>query len=125
MMRRPAAAPAVDLSGLTFRPLATEPVLETHPAWAPDGNSIAYMAVVDGLSQIFTRSIAGTDHARDHSASNPSWSPDGSALYFNSAGGLWVVGSAGGTPDPVLERAGRYAIHPDGKTIVFQRGAGL
>jgi hypothetical protein len=34
---------------------------------------------------------------------------------------MWVVGSAGGTPDRIFEGAGAYAIHPDGKTIVFRR----
>ncbi len=128
MPRAPAAGVA-DLSGLTFRPIATESVQEDDPSWAPDGASIAYVATVDGLSQIFTRAIGSTDAAQitrgTTGAFNPSWSPDGSAIYFNSAGGLWVVGSAGGAPDRVFERAGRYALHPDGRTIVFQRQGGL
>jgi predicted Ser/Thr protein kinase len=127
-LRRPATAALPDLSGLVFRPLATEPMPETDPAWAPDGKSIAYAAIADGLPQIFTRSIEGSDAAQitrgRAGAFNPSWSPDGSAIYFNSAGGLWVVASAGGAPERIFERAGRCAIHPDGKTIVFQWAAG-
>jgi hypothetical protein len=122
-VRRPAAA--ADLSALTFRPLATEPVMELEPSWAPDGNSIAYVAMVDGVRQIFTKSIGGGEAAQitrsATGAYNPSWAPDGSAIYFNSTDGLWAVGSAGGAPDRIFEGAGTYAIHPDGKTIVFQR----
>jgi len=126
---RPATASTNDLSGLTFRPLATESVMEADPSWAPDGRTIAYVAMVDGRSQIFTRSVDGGQAAqitRDSAeAANPAWAPDGSAIYFNSAGGLWVVGSAGGAPDRVFERVGEYAIHPDGTTIVFQRAGAI
>lgn len=128
-IRRPPAAAVADLSGLVFRPLATESTLENDPAWAPDGTSIAYVAIADGLPQIFTRSIGEGGAAQitrgTAGADNPSWSPDGSAVYFTSAGGLWVVSSAGGVPERVFERAGRCVIHPDGKTIVFQRAGGI
>jgi eukaryotic-like serine/threonine-protein kinase len=123
------AAPAADLSGLTFRPIATEAVTEDQPSWSPDGKSIAYMTTVNGLPQVFTRSVGSTEAAQITRATtgafDPAWSPDGSAIYFRSAGGLWIVGSAGGAPDRVFERVGRYALHPDGKTIVFQRAGGL
>ncbi len=122
--RRTRTASVADLSGLAFRPIATESVLEDAPSWAPDGESIAYLATVNGRLQIFTRSIGSIDAAQitrgTTGAANPAWSPDGSAIYFNSAGGLWVVGSAGGAPDRIFERAGRFAVHPDGKTLVFQ-----
>jgi Tol biopolymer transport system component len=122
-------APSPDLSGLGFRPIATEPVQESDPSWAPDGKSIVYQAAIDGVVHVFTRAAGAVDSAQitrgDIDAIRPSWSPDGSSIYFNSAGGLWVVGSAGGTPDRVFERAGRYAVHPDGRTILFQTGRTL
>ena len=104
-------ASAADLSGFNFRPIATDAVREHEPSWAPDGKSIVYLALVNGVSHVFTRSIGSSDAAQltrgTTGAANPSWSPDGSAIYFNSAGTLWAVGSAGGAPDRVFERAGR------------------
>jgi Tol biopolymer transport system component len=121
--------PSPDLAGLIFRPIATEAVQEREPSWAPDGKSIVYLAAVNGVAHVFTRGVGAADAAQitrgDIDALRPSWSPDGSSIYFNSAGALWVVGSAGGTPDRVFERAGRYAVHPDGRTILFQTGRTL
>jgi eukaryotic-like serine/threonine-protein kinase len=126
---RSKSAPSADLSGFSFRPIATETVQESEPSWAPDGKSIAYLAAINGVDHVFTRAVGAADAAQitrgEIGAVHPSWSPDGSSIYFNSAGALWVVGSAGGTPDRVFERAGGYAVHPDGRTILFQRGRAL
>ena len=91
--------------------------------------SIAYVANVNGLRQVFTRSVGSSDAAQitqsPGGASSPSWSPDGTTIYFSSGGALWAVGSAGGTPDRIFERAGSYTVHSDGQTILFQRSGGL
>ena len=116
-----------DLSAYRFTPIAAEDVRETVPAWSPDGKSLVYLAAIDGVEQVFARTVE-SPHAvqitRGHtSAGNPRWAPDGSAIYFTSGGSLWAVGSAGGTPDRVIENAGGgYAVHPDGQTILFIQG---
>ena len=123
------AASSPDLSTFTFSPIATDAVPENQPSWAPDGKSIVYLASVNGVPQVFTRSIGSSETAQitqgDTGVFNPSWSTDGSLIYFNSAGALWAVGSAGGAPDRVFERAGQYVLHPDGGTILFMRGGAL
>jgi eukaryotic-like serine/threonine-protein kinase len=40
-----------------FSPFATEAAEESYPAWAPDGKTIAYFADVNGVKQIFTRTL--------------------------------------------------------------------
>src|SRR5262249_42875120 len=53
------------------------------------------------------------------------WSPDGKRLYFISLArereSLWSISPAGGTPQVVIENAGRAAVSPDGNTIAFLR----
>ena len=116
-----------DLSAYRFTPIATDDVREFAPAWSPDGKSLVYLSVVNGVEHVFTRTI-GSPYAVQITrgqafAGNPRWSSDGSAIYFTSGGSLWSVGSAGGTPDRMVEgAAGGYAVHPDGQTVLFLRG---
>jgi WD40-like Beta Propeller Repeat len=116
-----------DLSAYRFTPIAAEDVRETAPAWSPDGKSLVYLAAIDGVEQVFARTVESPHAVQitrgQTSAGNPRWAPDGSAIYFTSGGSLWAVGSAGGTPDRVVENAGGgYAVHPDGQTILFIQG---
>jgi Tol biopolymer transport system component len=126
-----AAAPAhpFDESQLRYVPFATEAGYEGLPAWSPDGQTIAYAADVNGVLQIFTRTLSSADAAQvtygSYDCKYPFWSPDGKRLYYISLArtrdGIWSVGAAGGSPQVVLEDAIRGALSPDGRTLVFLR----
>jgi Tol biopolymer transport system component len=85
------------------------------------------VSAVDGILQIFTKSLASplphrvTDSGFD--CTDPFWSPDGARIYYHSlareALSLWSVSSAGGPPELVVENATSAAISPDGRTLVF------
>jgi len=100
----------------------------------PDGKTLAYAAEVDGVLQIHTRSLdapAGTRVTSSSSTCNfPFWSLDGSRIYYVSgavfgASGtdLWSVGAAGGVPQLMVKNANAGSLSPDGRTLVFSRGA--
>ena len=122
---RPAPA---DLSGYKFTRIAREEATKRFPAWSPDGRSIAYTATIHGVDQVFTKAPDALDtaqltHAAD-SCIDLFWSSDGTILYYGSShGDLWAVPAAGGTPELVMEKASAAALHPDGKTLVFNRDA--
>lgn len=125
----PSASRAPDLAAYRFTPVSRDDGAEGAPAWAPDGRSIAYTMSVNGVMQVFTRAVGLPDAAQitrgTRPAFNPSWSPDGATIYFTSPGGLWAVGSTGGVPERVFEHAGDYAVHPDGRTILFLRDSSM
>jgi serine/threonine protein kinase/Tol biopolymer transport system component len=113
-----------------FTPLATDAGYQASPAWSPDGKTLAYVASVNGVLQIFTKP-AGLPTRNQvtrsrFSCSDPMWSPDGTRIYYISAArdrdGLYSISAAGGDPEPVMEDVYRAALSPDGKTLAFVRG---
>ncbi len=118
-----------DSSILGFTPFATDAAYEGLPAWSPDGQTIAYAAEVNGVLQIFTRTLTSASPAQVTEApfdcKYPFWSRDGKRIYYVSLAktrdGIWSVGAAGGSPQIVVENATRGAVSPDGRTLAFIR----
>ena len=57
--------PPTDSAKLT--PFATEFEFQAMPRWSPKGDRIAYVAAVDGVLQIFTKSLNSVNADADHS----------------------------------------------------------
>jgi Tol biopolymer transport system component len=120
---------APDLSAYRFTPFAAESAYQEAPAWSPDGRTIAYVADVDGILQVFARSLGSSMPAQITQArfncQDPFWSPDGTRIFYISLArdkeSLWSVSAAGGAPEVVIENASYAAISPDGKTLAFFR----
>jgi eukaryotic-like serine/threonine-protein kinase len=112
-----------------FTPFATDAGYQASPSWSPDSKTLAYIADVDGILQVFTRPLGSSlrqqvTHARFHCAA-PFWSPDGTRLYYISLArdrdGLWSISAAGGEAELVMEDVSQAALSPDGKTLAFFR----
>ena len=112
-----------------YVPFATEAIDESQPAWSPDGQTVAYIGVTDGIGQILTRGVSSSLTAQITKArvscASPFWSHDGTHIYYQSEGDLWSVGAVGGTPQVVLRglavRNASASISPDGSTLAFFR----
>jgi eukaryotic-like serine/threonine-protein kinase len=121
-----------DLSSFRFTPLQTMPQYEGSPSYSPDGRTIAYVAEVNGVLQVFVRSLDAMSGVQlTHSIAdcrNPFWDPNGREIDYTSVAGdrdaLWTVGVAGGGSRVLLENVSTAAVSPDGKTIAFLRSQG-
>ncbi len=85
----------------------------THPAWSPDGRTIAYADFRD-LWLVPAAGGAARPLTTDHAANTePAWSPDGRWVYFAAAregtSALWRMPAEGGTPQRVTLGTGPEA----------------
>jgi len=123
------ASRSTDLSKYKFTPIARDEAAENYPVWSPDGKSIAYIANVHGIYQVFTKAIGSMETAQlTHSVQScgqPFWSPDGATIYYSSNRSVWAVGASGGIATRLLDNVSNPTLHPDGKTVLFQRGGKL
>jgi len=108
------------------RPLTGTDEAASCPVLSPDSTRVAYLAQVEGTTELRVRPRDGGEPvtlARDLEVSEfVSWSPDGGSIAY--AGGsplrVWVVSAAGGKPRSVSGPGGDYpSWSPDGSRIAF------
>lgn len=67
-------------------PLTLEKDESTHPLWAPDSKSIAYLRDVEGADQVFIKHVEGYGGFQitniKEGINSFKWSPDGKGIYF-------------------------------------------
>jgi len=116
--------------------------IEEWPAWSPDGGGLAYVAEVDGVRQLFVRTVATgkerrlTQEPEDHI--QPAWSPDGKRLafvrartsggklepndingWYQDGGDIWTIDIATGRETKLVEDAFNPSYSPKGGRLAF------
>jgi len=112
-----------------WTPFATDAGYQGSAAWSPDGKTLAYVAEMDGVLQVFTRELGSPTRQQVTRAQfdcrEPFWSQDGTRLYYISQArdreGLYSISTASGEPEIVMEDVSSAALSPDGKTLAFFR----
>jgi tricorn protease len=120
-------------NGATRNLTSTQGADEDHPAWSPDGRSIAYTTDAGGAQQIAVRPAEGGAEKILTSFTEgyfyqPIFSPDGKTLAFSDgAHRLWIVGTDAGKPRQVaqdkLSEIHDQAFSPDGRWLAFSMSA--
>jgi tricorn protease len=119
--------------GATRDLTGTQGVDEDHPAWSPDGKTVAYTTDASGGQQIAVRPAEGgperslTSFAEGYLYA-PFFSPDGKTLAFSDgAHRLWIVRTDGGAPKQVaqdkLSEIHDQSFSPDGRWLAFSMSA--
>jgi len=111
---------------------------DTHPAWSPDGRSIAFCRLMDNRTPymryaiLITPASGGAERKITEGAEGVSWSPDSKTLAVAGlppeSGGIFRISVENG----VRTRLTRRSLHlddlpvfsPDGRWIVFTRSFG-
>jgi len=124
-----------DSDGYNPRPVLVSAQPLMSPAWAPDGNRLAYVSFESGTPAIYVQDVnAGTRQLLSHSPGlngAPAWSPDGKKLA--------LVLSKDGSPNIYVLDLGSRGLQqitrsiaidtepawtPDGKSIIFTSDRG-
>jgi tricorn protease len=120
-------------NGATRNLTSTQGADEDHPAWSPDGRTIAYTTDAGGAQQVAIRPAeGGTEKILTSFADGyfygPIFSPDGKTLAFSDgAHRLWIVGTDAGKPKQVAQDKHNeihdQAFSPDGRWLAFSLSA--
>lgn len=109
-----------DVSKIRYAPI-TATGLQLTPSLSRDHSAAAYAQEVDGVLQIFLRTMnSGAERQLTHAAEDclaPVWSPDGAHVYFVSAGSLWSASTLGGAPARILDNVAGLDASSDGQTL--------
>jgi Tol biopolymer transport system component/DNA-binding winged helix-turn-helix (wHTH) protein len=125
LMNRPKADPAAgaDIAATRF---TTRQGYDGLPAVSPDGRSVVYVSDRTGSLELYSTGLAiGSPEVAltNNGGRNvyPEWSPDGQWIAFRSQrlGGIWVVPSAGGTPQQIVEFGTDPSWAADSDRLVF------
>jgi len=100
-----------------------------HPAFSPDGRSIAFSSDREGASNIYIMDLETRVVRRltdDGPAREPTWSPDGRRIAFVSGPGtgaapqaLWVIGADGSERRKLADHAASPRWSPSGRQIAI------
>jgi len=103
-----------------------------NPRLSPDGHLVAFLAMVDGLTQVAVMTPesgnwAVLTHDRHGSIFNLGWSPDGTRIYYDRYAdvpqGIFSVPVLGGDERPALENAFAPEPLPDGSLLIVRQNA--
>ena len=119
--------------------ISTFPGAHREASFSPDGNRIAFIRDVDGVPQVWVKSLAGGEPLQitfGQPASRPRWSPKGDQILYvlltapntpqgYPSGDLWLVSPEGGAPRKLITDGVNPNWSWDGEQLVFERGADL
>jgi Tol biopolymer transport system component len=122
-----------DLEAGTRSRFTFDPADDDRPIWSPDGESIVFQSMREGVYDLYIKSISGSESERvllatDKDKEPWDWSDDNRHLLFETEGDIWVLPlDPQGEPERVLEtepfNTALY-LSPDGRWILYSEFEG-
>lgn len=119
----PAPSPTGEIAVTRF---TTRQGIDFLPSISPDGRSVVYVSDRTGSMELYQTglTVGAPDVALTSNGgrnTHPEWSPDGKWVAFRSErfGGIWVVPSAGGPPQQIVDAGSDPSWSPDSERLVF------
>jgi gamma-glutamyltranspeptidase/Tol biopolymer transport system component len=106
----------------TERRLATVERTERGARVAPDGATVAFVAVRGDTARLVVRTLASGAEVvvdADRGAERVAWAPDGQRVAFSARTGTWVAPPDGRYANLASTRRGDVAWSPDGATLLI------
>lgn len=120
---------AANADGSGETQLTTDPGVDSHPAWSPDGTRVVFASERDGNSEIYVMNDDGTGQIRlttdPAGDAYPAWSPDGTRIAFTRGFSVLLMNPDGSDVVDLTATLGggnRPAWSPDGTRIAFRAG---
>ena len=121
----------VRANGMDITRVTTDASSEREPAFAPDGERLAYVSDSSGSFQVHIRDLKTGETKqltqRTEGADQPSWSADGKQLVFHSGSAIFIVDATGDNQRELARgddnfNAYKYPVlSPNGLEVVFDR----
>jgi hypothetical protein len=109
----------MNVDGSRQRRLTTGKGSETHPAWSPSGDRIAFVRLLSGRWDIFVTTLDGARQQLTNDAPaqiDLSWSPQGDRIVFDQidhgTSDLWTIPSKGGRATQITKTPGIAELNP-------------
>lgn len=122
-------------AGGDARQVSTGISWDTHPAWSPDGQFLAFSHELPSGSDLVVENLAtGTSSILYHTEQQIGvleYTPRGDQIFFVSQASqldahIWRIPVSGGAPTPITEAQGwqewSFALSPDAKEILLTSG---
>lgn len=101
------------------RRITNDKFVEMHPAWSPDGRSLAFSSDRDGAMDLWVHHLNGDpDRKLAPNATKASWAPRGNEIaYINGEGAIAITGRSGVVHPPIRD-PGRPTWAPEGMLAI-------
>jgi serine/threonine protein kinase/Tol biopolymer transport system component len=116
------------------------PGAHREASFSPDGTRIAFISDVDGVPQVWVKTLAGGDPVQvtrgAQAAGHPRWAPKGDHILYEllsppntpqgyPTGDLWLVSPESGDSRKLITDGINPNVSWNGERLVFERGAEL